>query len=42
VAPLRILDVVPGAVVDGPAPELADRVRGLHVRHRGRTPAVGR
>ncbi|MFC7330741.1 nucleoside deaminase [Marinactinospora rubrisoli] len=32
---LRIQDVVPGAVVDGPAPELAERVRGLHRRFHG-------
>ncbi|MGD8149883.1 nucleoside deaminase [Ornithinimicrobium sp. Y1694] len=30
VRPLAITDVVPGAVVDGPDPELAQRVRGLH------------
>lgn len=29
---LAIREVVPGAVVDGPVPELADRVRALHVR----------
>ncbi|MDN5895133.1 MAG: nucleoside deaminase [Nocardioides sp.] len=33
VAALRITEVVPGAQVDGPAPELADRVRALHARH---------
>lgn len=32
VAPLPIRAVVPGAVVDGPAPELADRIRTLHER----------
>ena len=32
---LPIRDVVPGAVVDGPAPELADAVRALHVRLHG-------
>jgi len=30
VAPLSIRDVVPGAVVDGPAPELEAEVRSLH------------
>ncbi|MQA79324.1 MAG: nucleoside deaminase [Streptosporangiales bacterium] len=29
---LAIRDVVPGAVVDGPAPELTDEVRALHAR----------
>ncbi len=33
VAPLPIRDIVPGAVVDGPAPELTDQVRELHRRH---------
>lgn len=33
VAALRITDVVPGAVVEGPVPDLAERVRALHVRH---------
>jgi tRNA(Arg) A34 adenosine deaminase TadA len=32
VRPLAIRDVVPGAVVDGPAPELADQIRELHRR----------
>lgn len=32
VAPLPIRDVVPGAVVDGPDPELSARVRRLHER----------
>ena len=32
VAPLRVVDVVPGQVVDGPDPELAEQVRALHVR----------
>lgn len=32
VAALSILDVVPDAVVDGPAPELEDEVRALHAR----------
>jgi tRNA(Arg) A34 adenosine deaminase TadA len=37
VAPLRIRDVLPDAVVDGPVPELAPRVRALHERyHRSR------
>ena len=36
VAPLPITAVVPSAVADGPAPELADEVRALHERfHRG-------
>ncbi|MEV4640600.1 nucleoside deaminase [Actinoplanes sp. NPDC049548] len=30
VLPLAVRDVVPGAVVDGPAPELAEEVRRLH------------
>lgn len=30
VAALPILDVVPGAVVDGPAPELVDELQALH------------
>ena len=32
---LSIRDVVPDAVVDGPAPELADRMRALHRRFYG-------
>lgn len=32
VAALPISAVLPGAVVDGPAPQLADRVRALHAR----------
>jgi len=32
VAALPIQAVVPGAVVDGPVPDLAERVRALHVR----------
>jgi tRNA(Arg) A34 adenosine deaminase TadA len=32
VAALRITEVVPGAEVSGPAPQLAERVRALHVR----------
>ncbi|GGK68259.1 hypothetical protein Sme01_13430 [Sphaerisporangium melleum] len=36
VRPLPIREVVPGAVVDGPVPGLADEVRELHRRfHRG-------
>ena len=36
VAPLRITDVAPGIVVDGPDDELAERVRELHRRfHQG-------
>ena len=38
-------DVVPGATVDGPDEELAERVRELHRRHRGSptsTPAGAR
>ena len=37
--PLAIKDVVPGVVVDGPAPELADAVRDLVRRQLG--PATG-
>lgn len=33
VRPLQITDVVPGAVVDGPVPELEDEVRELHDRY---------
>ncbi|QIK71004.1 nucleoside deaminase [Propioniciclava coleopterorum] len=33
VAPLPIESVVPGALVSGPAPELAERVRALHERY---------
>ncbi|MBC3760925.1 nucleoside deaminase [Quadrisphaera oryzae] len=32
VVPLPVSAVLPGAVVDGPAPQLADRVRELHAR----------
>ncbi|WP_202879540.1 nucleoside deaminase [Serinicoccus kebangsaanensis] len=35
VAPLSIREVVPEAVVDGPDPELAERVRRLHSRWAG-------
>ncbi|TVV74500.1 nucleoside deaminase [Sphingomonas solaris] len=35
IAPLRITDVVPGAVVSGPVPALADEVRALHARSSG-------
>lgn len=35
VASLPIQQVVPGAVVEGPAEELADEVRKLHVRFQG-------
>jgi tRNA(Arg) A34 adenosine deaminase TadA len=35
VRPLPIREVVPGAEVDGPAAELADQVRALHVRSCG-------
>ena len=34
VLPLAITQVVPGLVVAGPAPELAEQVRGLHRRFR--------
>ena len=34
-ASLPVVAVVPGAVVDGPAPELADAVRELHRRAKG-------
>ncbi|HXL90650.1 MAG TPA: nucleoside deaminase [Streptosporangiaceae bacterium] len=36
VAPLRITDVVPGATVAGPVPELAEQVYELHRRFRTR------
>jgi tRNA(Arg) A34 adenosine deaminase TadA len=36
VAPLRITDVVPGAAVAGPVPELAEQVYELHRRFRTR------
>jgi tRNA(Arg) A34 adenosine deaminase TadA len=40
VAPIPIERIVPGAVVAGPAPGLADRMRGLHARrHAGSDPA---
>lgn len=43
VAALPIQQVVPDAVVDGPDPELAERVRGLHARRPGATePGAGR
>lgn len=32
VRPLRVTDVVPGQIVDGPDPELAEQVHGLHRR----------
>jgi len=32
---LPIRDLIPGAAVDGPAPELADAMRALHVRFHG-------
>jgi tRNA(Arg) A34 adenosine deaminase TadA len=35
VRPLAIQEVVPGAEVDGPAPELADELRALHARFHG-------
>ncbi|WP_049562901.1 nucleoside deaminase [Nonomuraea sp. SBT364] len=35
VRPLPVRDIVPGAVVDGPAPELAAEIRALHRRFRG-------
>jgi len=34
---LSIREVVPGAIVDGPAPELAEQVRQLHRRFHGTT-----
>ena len=37
VRPLQIREVVPGAVVDGPAPELADAVRELQARFHAAT-----
>src|SRR5919112_529104 len=36
VAPLAIREVVPGAVVDGPVPELADEIHALHRRQHER------
>ena len=36
VAPLPIQTVVPGAVVEGPVPELTERIHGLHRRLHGR------
>ncbi|WP_022923261.1 nucleoside deaminase [Serinicoccus marinus] len=38
VAPLPIQELVPGAVVDGPDPELAEQVRALHARSAGGGP----
>ncbi|KAB7743810.1 nucleoside deaminase [Nostocoides sp. F2B08] len=35
VQPLSVTDIVPDAVVDGPDPELAQRVRDLHARRMG-------
>ncbi len=35
VAPLPIREVVPGALVEGPVPEFAERLRGLHRRLHG-------
>jgi tRNA(Arg) A34 adenosine deaminase TadA len=35
IAPLRITDVVPDAMVAGPVPEFADEVRALHARAGG-------
>ncbi len=35
IAPLRITDVVPGAIVEGPVLQFADEVRALHARARG-------
>jgi tRNA(Arg) A34 adenosine deaminase TadA len=37
VTPLSIQEVAPGIPVDGPAPQLAARVRSLHHRYYGRT-----
>ena len=34
IAPLRITDVVPGAIVEGPVMTFADEVRALHARAR--------
>lgn len=36
VTPFAIQEVAPGTRVDGPAPELADRLRALHHRFHGR------
>ncbi|GAB2767670.1 nucleoside deaminase [Terrabacter sp. AAH1] len=38
VAALSIRDVVPGAVVDGPAPELEDEVKALHAEFASSAP----
>jgi hypothetical protein len=35
IEPLPIIAVIPGAVVTGPVPELADAVRALHARAAG-------
>jgi tRNA(Arg) A34 adenosine deaminase TadA len=35
VRPLPVTEIVPAAVVDGPDPELAERVRSLHARRVG-------
>jgi hypothetical protein len=35
VRPLAIQDVAPGVPVEGPAPELADEMKGLHARRFG-------
>jgi tRNA(Arg) A34 adenosine deaminase TadA len=35
VRPLPVTEIVPGAVVDGPDPDLAERVRSLHARRVG-------
>src|SRR3954468_17056817 len=36
VRPLAVQDVAPGVPVDGPAPELADELRGLHLQRQRR------
>ena len=39
VLPLAVNDVAPGVPVDGPAPELEQEMRALHLRHYGREPS---
>ncbi|MDA2807547.1 nucleoside deaminase [Nocardiopsis suaedae] len=36
VRPLPIREVAPGVAVDGPSPDLSERVHRLHLRYRGR------
>ena len=39
VLPLAVNDVAPDVPVDGPAPELEQEMRALHLRHYGREPS---